>query len=71
MPAYDISLWDFLKYASRQQQANQNEEFFPLKERIEMTKRICEGLLYLSSEETMPHRDIKPRSAYQICISIR
>ena len=61
MPAYDVSLWDFLRYASRQQQTSQNEEIFPLKERIEMTKRICDGLIYLNGSK--PHRDIKPRSA--------
>ena len=65
MPAYDVSLWDFLKYASRRQQTSQNEEIFPLIERIEMTKRICDGLIRLNNAGR-PHRDIKPRSAYQI-----
>ena len=37
MPAYDVSLWDFLKYASTQtKQKDQDGEFFPLSERIEM-----------------------------------
>ena len=71
MPAYDVSLWDFLKYASKQKEKHHQEDFFPLSERIEMTKRICEGLLFLSTEKALPHRDMKPRSAYQICISIR
>ena len=66
MPAYDVSLWDFLKYASKQQIANPKEEIFPLTERIEMTKRICDGLVYLNRERNMPHRDIKPRSVCQI-----
>ena len=65
MPAYDVSLWDFLKYASKQQHANLKEEIFPLADRIEMTKRICDGLIYLNRERNMPHRDIKPRSVCQ------
>ena len=62
MPAYDLSLWDFLRYASTQKQRNLKEDFFPLDERIEMTKRICDGLLYLNIVMNVAHRDIKPRS---------
>ena len=57
MPAYDISLWDFLKYASTQE-----NDFFPLSQRIEMAKRICDGLVYLNKVKSVAHRDIKPRS---------
>ena len=61
MPVYDVSLWDFLKYASTQtKQKDQDGEFFPLSERIEMTKRICDGLLYMN-EKQVAHRDIKLR----------
>ena len=61
MPEYDYSLADFLKYAS-----TQNEEFFPLSERIQMTKRICDGLLYMNKVMYTAHRDVKPRPVYQI-----
>ena len=65
MPVYDISLWDFLEYASKQtKQKNEEEEFFPLSERIEMTKRICDGLLYMNKEKSVAHRDIKLRSVF-------
>ena len=66
MPVYDISLWDFLKYASKQ--TNQDEEFFPLSERIEMTKRICDGLLYMNREKSVAHRDIKLRSVFTMSV---
>ena len=66
MPAYDVTLSDFLKYASRQKQMNPNQEFFPLSERIEMSKRICDGLLYMNNKMEIPHRDIKPRPVYQV-----
>ena len=70
MPVYDISLWDFLKYASKQtNQSDQDEEFFPLSERIEMTKRICDGLLYMSREKSVAHRDIKLRSVFTMFFS--
>ena len=65
MPAYDISLRDFLQYTSRQiNQQDQNEEFYPLSERIEMTKRICDGLLFMNREKSVAHRDIKLRSVF-------
>ena len=63
MPKYDYSLSDFLKYAS-----TQNQEFFPLSERIEITKRICDGLLYMNKMMCTPHRDIKSRSVHQILL---
>ena len=69
MPVYDISLWDFLKYASKQTKQRNQEEFFPLSERIEMTKRICDGLLYMNSEKSVAHRDIKLRSVFTIFFS--
>ena len=69
MPAYDVSLWDFLKYASTQTEADKTEEFFPLSQRIEMTKRICEGLLHMNMEKGVAHRDIKLRLVlkYPLC----
>ena len=67
MPVYDVSLWDFLKYASTQiKQKDQDEEFFPLSERIEMTKRICDGLLYMNKEKGVAHRDIKLRFVFKM-----
>ena len=62
MPAYEISLSDFLKYASRvDNERGGNADFFPLKERLEMSVRICDGLLYMNAEKDIAHRDIKPR----------
>ena len=67
MPAYDVSLWDFLKYASTQKQGvSSPEEFFPLTERLEMTERICDGLLHMNMEKNVAHRDIKLRPGLQI-----
>ena len=61
MPAYDMSLWDFLKYISTQpKHENQVEDFFPLSDRIDMAKRICDGLLHMN-DKCVAHRDIKPR----------
>ena len=62
---YDVSLWEFLKYASTQKQGELNEEFFPFTERLEMTKRICDGLLHMNREKSVAHRDIKPRPGSQ------
>ena len=62
---YDVSLWEFLKYASTQKQGELNEEFFPFTERLEMTKRICDGLLHMNIEKKVAHRDIKPRPGLQ------
>ena len=66
MPAYDISLWDFLKYAShiKKEQSTQ-EQFFPLKDRLEMSLRILDGLLYMNCEKDVAHRDIKLRSVFK------
>ena len=62
MPAYDISLWDFLKYASHiKREQSKIDEFFPLKDRLEMSLRILDGLLYMNEKE-LAHRDIKLRS---------
>ena len=66
MPAYDVSLWDFLKYASTKKQKNEQGDFFPLSERIEMTKRICDGLLHMNKEKNVAHRDIKLRSVFNM-----
>ena len=72
MPAYDISLWDFLKYAAgvRNEQSG-SEEFFPLKERLEMTLRICDGLLHMNCKKDVAHRDIKLRLVFPIRINFR
>ena len=68
MPGYDLSLSDFLKYASIQ--SNLKADFFPLNERVEMTKRICDGLIYMNEKLGIPHRDIKPRSVCNIVTCI-
>ena len=71
MPVYDVSLLDFLKYASTQtKQRDEEEEFFPLSERIEMTKRICDGLLYMNKEKSVAHRDIKLRFVFTMSFFI-
>ena len=57
MPLYDVSLWDFLKYAS-----TQPNEFFPLWQRIRMAQRIWDGLNYMNLEKSVAHRDVKLRS---------
>ena len=62
MPAYDISLWDFLKYTSFHGKKEENDkELFPLKERLEMSRRICDGLLHMNTQYNTAHRDIKIR----------
>ena len=72
MPVYDISLWDFLEYASHiENQKSGNEEFFPLKERLDMSLRICDGLLHLNCKKDVAHRDIKLRSVIKIRINVR
>ena len=71
MPAYDVSLWDFLKYASTQtKKSDEIESFFPLSQRIEMTKRICDGLLHMNKENEVAHRDLKLRSGSHIILNI-
>ena len=69
MPLYDFSLWDFLRYASTQKKQTNQEEFFPLSERIEMTKRICDGLLYMNNEKSVAHRDIKLRTVFTLFLN--
>ena len=61
MPAYDISLWDFLKYTSQVKKEENDKELFPLKERLEMSRRICDGLLHMNTQYNTAHRDIKIR----------
>ena len=61
MPAYDISLWDFLKYTSQVQKEEKDKELFPLKERLEMSRRICDGLFHMNTQYNTAHRDIKIR----------
>ena len=63
MPAYDISLWDYLKYAAHVETEKTREGgFFKLKDRLEMSLRICDGLLYMNIDKKVAHRDIKLRS---------
>ena len=66
MPKYDISLWDLLKYATTMKRENQIENLFPLSERIEMTKRICDALRYMNNTCNCAHRDLKPRFAFKL-----
>lgn len=65
MPVYDISLWEFLKYATTVKRENSMESFFPLSERIEMTKRICDALRHMNKLD-VAHRDLKPRFVIKI-----
>ena len=66
MPAYDISLWDYLKYAAHVKSANVGEAgFFSLKDRLEMSMRICDGLLYMNCDKKVAHRDIKLRFVFK------
>ena len=66
MPAYDISLWDFLKYTSRMKKVENGTELFPLKERLKMSRRICDGLYHMNTEYGTAHRDIKIRFALEL-----
>ena len=66
MPAYDISLWDFLKYAAGVRNESGSEEFFPLEKRLEMSLRICDGLLHMNCKKDVAHRDIKLRLVFLI-----
>ena len=68
MPVYDLSLRDFLQIASKQNQEDQND-FFPFEDRVEMLKRICSGLMYMNTK-FRAHRDIKARKISKIKISI-
>ena len=61
MPAYDISLWDFLKYTSQVKKEENDKELFALKERLEMSRRICDGLFHMNTQYNTAHRDIKIR----------
>ena len=53
MPLYDLTLRDFVKYTSMQ-------ENFLLVDRIDLTIRICDGLIHLN-ETSKAHRDVKLR----------
>ena len=63
MPYYDASAWDYLKYA-----ATQPSDFFPIQSRMEMTKRILEGIIYMHENDTC-HRDIKLRRVFIVSFS--
>ena len=70
MPAYDISLWDFLKYTSHVKKQTNGTDLFPLKERLEMSRRICDGLLQMNTQYNTAHRDIKLRLVLKSTITI-
>ena len=61
MPYYDASAWDYLKYA-----ATQPSDFFPIQSRMEMTRRILDGIIYMHENDTC-HRDIKLRLVFKRC----
>ena len=63
MPVYDCSLWDYLEYNSNiKKEQSEIDDIFPLKDRLEMSLRILDGLLCLNCENWVAHRDIKLRS---------
>ena len=64
MPIYDVTLWDFLKFASDKNTSQNKSDFFPLIDRIEMALRICDGLIYLNTQWNVAHRDIKPDNIF-------
>ena len=64
MPVYDLSLRDFLQIASRQL-TNDQKDVFPLADRFEMLKQICNGLMYMNKKHRA-HRDIKSRKVFKI-----
>ena len=66
MPAYDLSLWDFLEYTSQVKKVENGTELFPLKERLKMSRRICDGLYHMNTEYNTAHRDIKIRFALEL-----
>ena len=75
MPVYDLSLRDFLKYATSPQKLKREEslndtnfittDIFSLDERFEMLKRIYDGLIFMHKMMAKPHRDIKPRPCFE------
>ena len=70
MPAYDISLWDFLKFTSHVKKDPNGIELFPMKERLEMSRRICDGLFQMNTVYNTAHRDIKLRLVLKSAITI-
>ena len=70
MPVYDLTLRDFLKYATAPDKENEDNynskqnNLFPFGERIEVLKRIHDGLLFMNKTLAKPHRDLKPRSSF-------
>ena len=70
MPAYDISLWDFLKFTSHVKKDRNGIELFPMKERLEMSRRICDGLFQMNTVYNTAHRDIKLRLVLKSAITI-
>ena len=66
MPAYDLSFWDFLEYTSQVKKVENGTELFPLTERLEMSRKICDGLFHMNTEYNTAHRDIKIRFALEL-----
>ena len=71
MPAYDISLWDYLKYTSQLKKDRNDNDLFPMKERLEMSQRICDGLFQMNTVYNTAHRDIKLRLVLKSTITNR
>lgn len=73
MPVYDLSLRDFLKYATSPQKKEDSHnatkfittDIFSFDERFEMLKRIYDGLIFMNKKMAKPHRDIKPRPCFE------
>ena len=75
MPVYDLTLRDFLQYvSSRDEQIKDDQSnsvftptvLFPLHERFQMTLRICDALIYMKTEISRTHRDVKLRTIFEI-----
>ena len=70
MPVYDLTLRDFLKYVTtpdKESEDNSNSKqtnLFSFDERIEVLKRIHDGLVFMNKTLAKPHRDLKPRSSF-------
>ena len=70
MPLYDCTLRDFLNYIATHKNGIDAEAFFPIVERIQMTKRILDGLLYINNMIGRAHRDLKLRQVFKNCFRI-
>ena len=70
MPVYDLTLRDFLKYATTQDKVNEDDSgfqrtnIFSFDERFEVLRRIHKGLLFMNKTLGKPHRDLKLRCSF-------